>query len=51
MNIWKKFALVILSLLVIVAGIRVIYVETYIFKIDEEQKFFPINAATGLEMK
>ena len=44
MNLWKKFALVMLALLVIVAGIRFIYVETHTFKIDEDQKLFAINA-------
>jgi len=45
MNIWKKFALVMLALLIIVAGIRFIYVESHTFKIDENQKLFAINAA------
>lgn len=47
MNIWKKFALVMLFLLIIAAGIRFIYVETHIFKIDEDQKLFAINAASN----
>ncbi|MCZ7402726.1 MAG: hypothetical protein O8C61_10945 [Candidatus Methanoperedens sp.] len=45
MNLWKKFALVMVALLVIVAGIRFIYVETHTFKIEEGQKLFAINAA------
>jgi hypothetical protein len=47
MNNWKKFALVMLALLVIVAGIRFIYVETHIFKLEEDQKLFAINAASN----
>jgi len=45
MNTWKKFALVMLILLVIVAGIRFAYVETHTFKLDEEQKAFAAKAA------
>ena len=45
MNTWKKFALVMIALLVIVAGIRFAYVETHTFKLDEEQKAFAAKAA------
>jgi len=45
MNTWKKFALVMIALLIIVAGIRFVYVETHTFKLDEEQKAFAANAA------
>jgi uncharacterized protein YpmS len=45
MNTWKKFALVMLALLVIVAGIRFTYVETHTFKPDEQQKAFAAKAA------
>jgi hypothetical protein len=45
MNTWKKFALVMIALLVIVAGIRFAYVETHTFKLDEEQKTFAAKAA------
>ena len=34
-----------LALLIIVAGIRFIYVGSHTFKIDENQKLFAINAA------
>jgi hypothetical protein len=47
MNTWKKFALVMLALLVIVAGIRFIYVEKHIFKLGEDQKLFAINSASN----
>ena len=45
MNLWKKFALVMLALLVIVVLIRFIYVETHTFKIAGDQKLLAINAA------
>jgi hypothetical protein len=45
MNTWKKFALVMLALLIIVAGIRFAYVETHTFKLDEGQKAFAAKAA------
>ncbi len=45
MNLWKKFALVMIALLIIVAGIRFAYVETHTFKLDEEQKAFAAKAA------
>ncbi len=45
MNLWKKFALVMIVLLVIVAGIRFAYVETHTFKLDEEHKAFAAKAA------
>lgn len=45
MNLWKKFALVMIVLLVIVAGIRFAYVETHTFKLDEEQKAFAAKSA------
>jgi uncharacterized protein YpmS len=44
MNTWKKFALVMLSLLIIVAGIRFAYVETHTFKLNEGQKAFATKA-------
>lgn len=45
MNLWKKFALVMIALLIIAAGIRFAYVETHIFKLNEEQKAFAAKAA------
>jgi len=45
MNLWKKFALVMIALLVIAAGIRFAYVETHTFKLDEQQKAFAVKAA------
>jgi len=45
MNIWKKFALVMIALLIIAAGIRFAYVETHTFKLDEQQKAFVTKAA------
>jgi hypothetical protein len=33
-----------LDFIVIVAGVRFIYVEAHIFKLEEEQKLFAINA-------
>ena len=47
MNTWKKFALVMLALLIIVAGIRFAYVETHTFKLDEGQKDFATKAAVS----
>jgi len=45
MNTWKKFALLMIALLIIVAGIRFAYVETHTFKLEEEQKAFAEKAA------
>lgn len=45
MNIWKAFALIMISLLVIVVGIRFAYMETHAFPLNENQKIFAINAA------
>jgi hypothetical protein len=45
MNLWKKFALVMIALLIIVAGIRFAYVETHTFKLDEQQTAFVAKAA------
>lgn len=45
MNRLKVFALVMIGLLVIAAGLRFAYMETHTFKLSEEQKNFAMNAA------
>ncbi len=45
MNLWKAFALIMICLLIIVAGLRFAYVETHVFSLTEEQKAFAIKAA------
>ncbi len=45
MNLWKTFALIMIGLLIIVAGIRFTYVETHVFRLNDEQKLFVMNAA------
>lgn len=45
MDKWKVFALVMISLLIIAAGIRVVYVETHQFTLNEEQNALVIKAA------
>lgn len=45
MNLWKAFALVMIGLLVIAAGLRFTSMETHAFQLNEEQKTFAINAA------
>jgi hypothetical protein len=45
MNLWKKFALLMIAILVIAAGIRFAYVETHTFKLDEQEKVFVTRAA------
>ena len=45
MNLWKKFALVMIALLIIAAGIRFAYVEIHTFKLNGEQKAFATKAA------
>ena len=45
MNMWKVFALVMLSLLVISVGLRFTYIEAHAFPVNETQKLFAKNAA------
>lgn len=45
MNPWKVLALVMITLLVIVIGIRFTSIEAHAFQLDEKQKIFAINAA------
>ena len=45
MNPWKAFALIMIGLLVVVAGIRLAYVEGHVFRLNDEQKAFAIDAA------
>lgn len=45
MNRWKAFALIMIALLAIAVGIRVYYMESHTFIIDDKQKTFAINAA------
>ena len=45
MNRWKILALVMIGLLIIAAGIRFAYVETHVFRLNEDEKTLAINGA------
>lgn len=45
MNKWKAFALIMIALLAISIGLRITYLGVHTFPIDEEQRYFAINAA------
>lgn len=45
MNAWKVFALVMIGLLIITAGIRFSYVEAHGFRLNEEDKSFAKRSA------
>ncbi|MCE8423979.1 MAG: hypothetical protein J5U17_01860 [Candidatus Methanoperedens sp.] len=45
MNKLKIFALAMICLLIIAAGLRFVYLDTHSFKLNEDQKVFAINAA------
>jgi uncharacterized protein YpmS len=45
MNLWKVFALIMISLLIIAVGLKFKYAEAHTFPINESQKLFAKNAA------
>ena len=50
MNKWKAFALVMIGLLILVAGVSFYHFETLIFQLNEDEKAFAIDSAkTGLK--
>lgn len=50
MNKWKAFALVMIGLLILVAGVSFYHFETLLFQLNEDEKAFAIDSAkTGLK--
>jgi hypothetical protein len=45
MNKWKVFALVMIGLLILVAGVSFYHFETLLFKLNEDEKAFAIDSA------
>lgn len=45
MNKWKAFALVMIGLLILVAGVSFYHFETLIFQLNEDEKAFAIDSA------
>ena len=45
MNKWKAFALVMIGLLILVAGVSFYHFETLLFQLNEDEKAFAIDSA------